>query len=59
MTGLTYSISPVTTLDLNYRYLYIGSSDINMNFLGNVKSNFSTGDTHEHQIRVGLRWNIQ
>lgn len=59
MTGLTYSISPVTTLDLNYRYLYIGSSDINMNFFGNVKSNFSTGDTHEHQIRVGLRWNIQ
>lgn len=58
MAGLTYSISPVTMLDLNYRYLYIGSSNISLN-IGNANSNFSTGDTHEHQIRVGLRWNIQ
>lgn len=58
MAGLTYSISPVTMLDLNYRYLYIGSSDIDLKF-GNLRSHFSTGDTHEHQIRVGLRWNIQ
>lgn len=58
MAGLTYSISPVTMLDLNYRYLYIGSSDIDLNING-VKSHFSTGDTHEHQVRLGLRWNIQ
>jgi opacity protein-like surface antigen len=58
MAGLSYSITPVTMLDLNYRYLYIGSSDINLNING-VKSNFSTGDTHEHQVRLGLRWNIQ
>lgn len=56
--GLTYSFSPVTMLDIGYRYLYIGSSDINLTLNG-VKSNFSTGDTHEHQIRAGLRWNIQ
>lgn len=56
--GFTYSISPVTMLDVGYRYLYIGSSDINLNING-VQSNFSTGDTHEHQIRAGLRWNIQ
>lgn len=58
MAGLSYSISPVSMLDLNYRYLYIGSSDLNL-YINGVKSNFSTGDTHEHQIRVGLRWNIQ
>ncbi len=58
MAGLSYSISPVTMLDLNYRYLYIGSSDIDLNING-VKSHFSTGDTHEHQVRLGLRWNIQ
>ena len=58
MAGLSYSITPVTMLDLNYRYLYISSSDINLNING-VKSNFSTGDTHEHQVRLGLRWNIQ
>jgi opacity protein-like surface antigen len=56
--GLSYSISPVTMLDVGYRYLYIGSSDIDLTING-VKSNFSTGDTHEHQIRAGLRWNIQ
>lgn len=56
--GLSYSITPVTMLDVGYRYLYMGSSDINLTVNG-VKSNFSTGDTHEHQIRAGLRWNIQ
>ncbi len=56
--GLSYSLSPVTMLDVGYRYLYIGSSDIDLTING-VKSNFSTGDTHEHQIRAGLRWNIQ
>lgn len=59
MAGVSYSITPVTMLDLNYRYLFISSSDIDLKINNNVKSNFSTGDTHEHQIRVGLRWNIQ
>jgi opacity protein-like surface antigen len=58
MAGVSYSITPVTMLDLNYRYLYISGSDIDLNING-VKSNFSTGDIHEHQVRVGLRWNIQ
>jgi opacity protein-like surface antigen len=58
MAGVSYSITPVTMLDLNYRYLYISGSDIDLDING-VKSNFSTGDIHEHQIRLGLRWNIQ
>jgi len=58
MAGVSYSITPVTMLDLNYRYLYMSGSDIDLNING-VKSNFSTGDIHEHQVRLGLRWNIQ
>jgi len=57
MAGVSYSITPVTMLDLNYRYLYMSGSDIDLNING-VKSNFSTGDIHEHQVRLGLRWNI-
>ena len=58
MAGFTYSITPVTMLDINYRYLYIGGSDLTM-AIGNASSTFSTGDIHEHQLRAGLRWNIQ
>jgi len=56
--GFSYSITPVTMLDVGYRYLYIGASDMDL-YVNGVKSNLSTGDTHEHQIRAGLRWNIQ
>ena len=58
MAGFSYSITPVTMLDVNYRYLYIGGADASLT-VGGARSTFSTGDLHEHQIRAGLRWNIQ
>ncbi len=58
MAGFSYAITPVTMLDVNYRYLYIGGADASLT-VGGARSTFSTGDLHEHQIRAGLRWNIQ
>lgn len=58
MAGFSYAISPVTMFDMNYRYLYMGGSDASLSVNG-TRSTFSTGDIHEHQIRAGLRFNIQ
>lgn len=56
--GLSYSLSPVTMVDIGYRYLYIGGSDMSLKING-ATSRVSTSDVHEHQLRAGLRWNIQ
>ncbi|MGE8942812.1 outer membrane protein [Leptospira interrogans] len=59
MAGFSYAITPVTMFDMNYRYLYMGGSDASMSLTPSTRSTFSTGDIHEHQIRAGLRFNIQ
>ena len=61
MAGLTYRISDYALLDMNYRYLFTGSSDQGFkingdNFGGN--STVTIGETHEHQIRAGLRFDV-
>jgi opacity protein-like surface antigen len=58
MAGFSYSLTPVTMLDFSYRFLYIGGSDVDV-IVNTTPSRLSVGDTHEHQIRAGLRWNIQ
>jgi opacity protein-like surface antigen len=62
MAGFSYAITPVTMFDMNYRYLYMGGSDASISLATgptSTRSTFSTGDIHEHQIRAGLRFNIQ
>ncbi|MEZ5844223.1 MAG: opacity family porin [Hyphomicrobiaceae bacterium] len=65
MAGISYNIAANTKLDLNYRYLYVGGYDVNMNITRNqglitstTASTLKIGDQHEHQIRAGLRWDI-
>lgn len=62
MAGVSYNIAANTKLDLNYRYLYVGGYDVNMNINSNIgtttASSLKIGDQHEHQIRAGLRWDI-
>lgn len=62
MAGVSYNIAANTKLDLNYRYLYVGGYNVNaMINSDNGASTASTlkiGDQHEHQIRAGLRWDI-
>lgn len=55
--GVAITLWPSTVLDLNYRLMYLGGSDANIDINGNV-SRLSIGETLDHQLRAGLRWNI-
>ncbi|MBU2532554.1 MAG: outer membrane beta-barrel protein [Alphaproteobacteria bacterium] len=55
--GVSYRISDVTSLDFNYRYLYVGSSDTSLSLNGSI-SKVEIDDQHEHYLRAGLRWDI-
>ncbi len=60
--GFSYAITDITALDFNYRYLYIEGPDMKVNVTdhNNVTSTsrVTLGDTHEHQLRAGLRFNV-
>ncbi|MFY0612917.1 MAG: porin family protein [Hyphomicrobiaceae bacterium] len=55
--GVSYKISNVTSLDFNYRYLYVGGADISAS-INNINSTIEIEDQHEHYLRAGLRWDI-
>lgn len=55
--GVSYAFNPTVVLDVNYRYLYIGGSDVNLNING-VSTLVEIGDINEHQVRAGLRFNV-
>lgn len=55
--GLAYSVSPGTVIDVNYRFTWIGSVDASTNING-YQSRLTIGDSFDHQIRAGLRWNV-
>jgi opacity protein-like surface antigen len=57
MAGVTYRISKVTSLDFNYRYLYVGGTDTSATINGN-NSTINVAAQHEHYLRAGLRWDI-
>lgn len=60
--GMSYSLSDITALDFNYRMLYIGGSSVRMTVRDgggtSFVSNASIDSTLEHQLRAGLRFNI-
>lgn len=55
--GFSYAFTPVTSLDINYRLLYMPGSNVDM-IVNGTHSRLSINDITEHQIRAGLRWNI-
>ncbi len=60
-TGFAYKISQGTHFDMNYRFLYIGGTDQGFGVSGGQfggDSKVSIGDTYEHQIRAGLRFDV-
>ena len=57
MVGFTYRLYDSVSLDLNYRYLYMGGPEITEGVNGQT-STVSFGDMHEHQIRAGFRYDI-
>ena len=57
MVGLTYKLYDSLSLDVNYRYLYMGGPSITTAINGGM-STLSIGDMHEHQVRAGFRYDI-
>ena len=57
MAGLTYEVSSFMALDVGYRYLYIGGTDVDLTVNG-VSSDVAVGDISEHQVRAGLRFYV-
>ena len=61
--GVAYALSAGVVLDFNYRFTYMGAADFSTamkNSTGDTiaKSVMSIGDTYEHTLRAGLRWNV-
>jgi len=57
MTGITYDINSIVSLDVGYRYLFIGGSDVSLRIHG-LDSDLSVGNINEQQVRVGLRFYV-
>ena len=62
MAGLAWSLSPDTVFDFNYRFTWMGSAEINTTISNGVDppytSRLKTGDSFDHQLRAGIRWNV-
>jgi opacity protein-like surface antigen len=59
MVGVTYDVSSFFALDVNYRFLHIGGSDVTLSDdLGVPLYTTSIGDLNEHQIRAGMRFYV-
>ena len=54
MVGVSYDISSFCAIDVNYRFLHIGGSDVSLK--PDVASTVAIGDLNEHQIRAGFRF---
>lgn len=59
--GSTYKLTHNTSLDLNYRFLYIDGADVEIGVDGGQfggTSKISIGESFEHQLRAGLRYDL-
>lgn len=56
--GFTYDLGRSILLDVNYRFLHVGGSDIGVSYSDGRRSNLSFDAQNEHQVRAGLRFNI-
>ncbi|MEL6299041.1 MAG: outer membrane beta-barrel protein [Pseudomonadota bacterium] len=57
-TGFTYALTHNTKLDVNYRLLYVDGTSIAVNSQSGDTSRLETGADYEHQLRAGIRWDI-
>lgn len=58
MVGASYNLTSATLIDFNYRYLNTGSTGVTLAAAGGA-SKVTIGETGEHQLRAGLRFNIE
>ena len=57
MLGTTYQITDITDLDFSYRYLWMEGARSGIGFRGET-SRIEIDDTNDHQLRAGLRFNV-
>ena len=57
MVGASYQITEITSLDFGYRFLYLGGTSADMNVDG-YNSHLEIGDQYVHQLRAGLRFDV-
>ena len=57
MAGASYQLTDITSLDVGYRFLYLAGTDFDTNIDG-YNSNMSISDQYIHQIRAGLRFDV-
>lgn len=57
MVGLNYDVNTFVSIDVGYRYLYIGGSDVDVTING-ANESVEIGGISEHEIRAGLRFYI-
>lgn len=59
MAGFSYHISDITSVDIGYRYLFIGADSASLSLPGGAVSTLEIGDQHVHQVRAGLRFDVE
>ena len=57
MLGATYKLTEMTDLDFSYRYFYMEGARSSLGIRNN-NSRINIDDTHDHQLRAGLRFNV-
>jgi opacity protein-like surface antigen len=58
MVGVSYDFSSFFAIDVNYRYMHIGGSQVTLGEQGAPSSTVEIGDINEHQIRAGFRFYV-
>lgn len=57
MAGFSYDLTEITAIDVGYRYLYLQGTDAVLD-VGEAQTRVEIGDQHVHQLRAGLRFNV-
>lgn len=58
MVGVSYDFSSFFAIDVNYRFMHIGGSQVTLGGEGTPASTVEIGDINEHQIRAGFRFYV-
>jgi len=57
--GLTVDVWDHAKFDIGYRFQYIDGMDVDVRTAEGTLSSVSVGETQDHQLRAGLRWDIE
>lgn len=58
MVGVSYDFSSFFAIDVNYRFLHIGGSQVTLSDMNVPLYTTEIGDLNEHQIRAGFRFYV-